>query len=125
MDSLLHQLLSFPPHPEPAKPLPDSEYDKHIKNLVQHINTIPASKLTSEVPGGGDLLDVRIILSGVKSLPGALTDIIQLYRSLIPRKTRSPTSTHYSLISVALLASKRAGQYPICFHQDQHYGRRW
>lgn len=58
MDALLPQLLSFPPHPEPAKPLSDSEYDKHIKNLIHHINTIPASKLTSGVPGGGDLLDI-------------------------------------------------------------------
>ena len=59
MDTLLPQLLSFPPHPEPAKPVSDSEYDKQIKNLLHHINTIPASKLTSGVPGGGDLLDVR------------------------------------------------------------------
>lgn len=60
MDALLPQLLSFPPYPESAKPLPDSEYDKQIKHLVQHINTVPASKLTSGVPGGGDLLDVRL-----------------------------------------------------------------
>lgn len=60
MDLLLPQLLSFPPHPEPDKPLPDSEYDKHIKILVNHINTVPASKLTSGVPGGGDLLDVSL-----------------------------------------------------------------
>lgn len=66
MESLLPQLLSFPPHPEPTKPISDSEYDKHIKILVHHINTIPASKLISEVPGGGDLLDVRNNLS-----PGA------------------------------------------------------
>ena len=58
METFLSQLLSFPPHPESAKPLPDSEYDKQIKNLVQHLNTIPASKLNSGVPGGGDLLDV-------------------------------------------------------------------
>ena len=60
MDTLLPQLLSFPPHPEPDKPLPDAEYDKHIKNYVNSINTVPASKLTSGVPGGGDLLDVRL-----------------------------------------------------------------
>ena len=69
MDTLLPQLLSFPPHPEPDKPLPDSEYDKHIKNLVNHINTIPASKLTSGVPGGGDLLDVKLYSSKFESLP--------------------------------------------------------
>lgn len=60
MDTLLPQLLSFPPHPEPDKPLSDAEYDKHIKNLVNNINTVPASKLTSGVPGGGDLLDVSL-----------------------------------------------------------------
>lgn len=70
MDALLPQLLSFPPHPEPTKPLSDSEYDKHIKNLVHHINTISASKLTSGVPGGGDLLDVRTISLKYESLPG-------------------------------------------------------
>ena len=59
MDTLLPQLLSFPPHPEPEKPIPDAEYDKHIKSVVNIINTVPASKLTSGVPGGGDLLDVR------------------------------------------------------------------
>ena len=69
MDALLPQLLSFPPHPEPAKPLSDSEYDKHIKNLIQNINTIPASKLTSGVPGGGDLLDVCVALSARRACP--------------------------------------------------------
>ena len=63
MDTLLPQLLSFPPHPEPEKPLSDAEYDRHIKNLVNSINTVPASKLTLGVPGGGDLLDVRLNLS--------------------------------------------------------------
>lgn len=67
MDALLPQLLSFPPHPEPAKPLSDSEYDKHIKNLIQNINTISAGKLTSGVPGGGDLLDVCIALPGLRA----------------------------------------------------------
>lgn len=68
MDTLLPQLLSFPPHPEPDRPIPDSEYDKQIKNLVQHINTVPASKLTGAVPGGGDLLDVSLTSS--KARPG-------------------------------------------------------
>ena len=67
MDALLSQLLAFPPHPEPTKPLSDSEYDKHIKNLVHHINTLPASKLTSGVPGGGDLLDVSLSLSSMSA----------------------------------------------------------
>lgn len=67
MDALLPQLLTFPPHPEPTKPLSDSEYDKHIKNLIHHINTIPASKLISGVSGGGDLLDVSISLASMRA----------------------------------------------------------
>ena len=58
MDSLLPQLLAFPPHPPPPKPLTDAEYDKQIKSLIQVLGTVPASKLVSGVPGGGDLLDV-------------------------------------------------------------------
>ena len=68
MDTLLPQLLSFPPHPEPDKPLSDAEYDKHIKNYVNNINTVSASKLTSGVPGGGDLLDVRLYSSNLRAL---------------------------------------------------------
>ena len=68
MDTLLPQLLSFPPHPEPDKPLSDAEYDRHIKNLVNNLNTVPASKLTSGVPGGGDLLDVRSHSSHLRAL---------------------------------------------------------
>ena len=59
MDTLLPQLLAFPPHPPPAKPLTDAEYDKQIKALIHILGTIPASKLISGVPGSGDLLDVR------------------------------------------------------------------
>ena len=63
MDTLIPQLLSFPLHPPPAVPLTDAEYDKLIKILVQNLNNISASKLTSDVPGGGDLLDVCLELS--------------------------------------------------------------
>lgn len=63
MDNLLPQLLAFPPHPPPATPLTDAEYDKQIKAIIQNLNTVPASKLTSGVPGGGDLLEVNISLS--------------------------------------------------------------
>lgn len=58
MEALLPLLLAFPPHPAPVVPLSDAEYDKQIKEIVHHLSTIPASKLTSGVPGGGDLLDV-------------------------------------------------------------------
>ena len=123
MDALLSQLLSFPPHPEPTKPISDSEYDKHIKNLVHHINTIPASKLTSGVPGGGDLLDVRID-SARMSMPAASTDIVLVHRLLIRQKIRSHTSTHCSLTFLALLANRSQVQYQTRSRRDQHYGKK-
>ena len=58
MDSILPQLLSFPPHPPPAVPLSDKEYDKQIRSVVQLLNETSAKKLTGGVSGGGDLLDV-------------------------------------------------------------------
>lgn len=58
MDQVLPPLLAFPPHPPPVTPLPDSEYDKQIKSLVQHLNVLSANKLTAVVPGEGNLLDV-------------------------------------------------------------------
>lgn len=58
MDAILPQLLAFPPHPKPAVPPSDAEYDKQMKVLLHLLNTTSASKLTSSVPGGGDLLDV-------------------------------------------------------------------
>ena len=124
MDALLPQLLSFPPHPEPTKPLSDSEYDKMIKNLVHHINSVSTSKLISAVPGGGDLLDVRRRFINYNSLSETLTDITPIYRSLIPRRIRFPTSTHYSLTSVAPLVSKRLVQKQMRSRQGPSYGRR-
>ena len=58
MDAILQQLLAFPPHPPPLTPLPDAEFDKQIKSVVQLLNQTPANKLTAGVPNGGDLLDV-------------------------------------------------------------------
>ncbi|KAL8897331.1 MAG: hypothetical protein Q9192_002635 [Flavoplaca navasiana] len=56
MDSLLPQLLSFPPHP--PVPLVDVAYDREIRSLRKVLNDTPASLLTAGVPNGGDLLDV-------------------------------------------------------------------
>ncbi|KAL8668784.1 MAG: hypothetical protein Q9168_006597 [Polycauliona sp. 1 TL-2023] len=56
IESLLPQLLSFPPHP-PAR-IADTTYDKDIRSLRKVLNDIPASLLTAGVPNGGDLLDV-------------------------------------------------------------------
>ncbi|KAL9122363.1 MAG: hypothetical protein Q9187_001080 [Circinaria calcarea] len=58
MDELLAHLLTFPPHPPPPQPLPDIEYDKQIRALVQLLNHTSASKLTSGMSSGDDLLDV-------------------------------------------------------------------
>ena len=58
MDSILPQLLSFPPHPPPAVPLSDKEYDKQIKGNLSLLNQTSAKRLTSGVSGGGDLLEV-------------------------------------------------------------------
>ncbi|KAL8998174.1 MAG: hypothetical protein Q9169_002728 [Polycauliona sp. 2 TL-2023] len=56
IDSLLPQLLAFPPHP--PVPLVDVAYDKEIKGLRKVLNDTPASLLTAGVPSGGDLLDI-------------------------------------------------------------------
>jgi COP9 signalosome complex subunit 3 len=58
MNGLLPQLLSFPPHPPPAHPISDFEYEKQIRGLVQLLGKQPPSLFVSGVRGGGDLLDV-------------------------------------------------------------------
>lgn len=85
MEGGLQQLLAFPPYPMPATPLPDSEYDKQIKAHIQHLNTIPASKLTNGVPnGGGDLLDVSVAWSSAE----AFTKLIDPASTLDSRSCR-------------------------------------
>ena len=68
MDSILSQLLSFPPHPPPPTPLSDVEYDKQIRAVAQLLGGVPARKLTGGVSGGGDLLDVSHFSSGGSDL---------------------------------------------------------
>lgn len=58
MDTLLPELLAFPPHPPPAVPLTDAEYDTQIRSVVKLLNQLPAKKLTGNVAGGSNLLDV-------------------------------------------------------------------
>ena len=60
MDSLLPQLLAFPPHPPPLLPLPDVEVDRGLRRIVKLLNELPAKKLTAGLSGGGggDLLEV-------------------------------------------------------------------
>lgn len=58
MDSILNQVLSFPPNPPPAVPLSDKDYDKQIRAVVQVLNATSAKKLTGGVATGEDLLEV-------------------------------------------------------------------
>lgn len=58
MDTLLPELLAFPPHPPPVTALTDTEYDIQIKNVVKLLNQLPPKKLTGSVAGGSNLLDV-------------------------------------------------------------------
>lgn len=58
MDSLLPQLLAFPPHPPPTAPLSEGEYDKKIRELVKTLHNVPGNKLIAGVSGGRDLLEV-------------------------------------------------------------------
>ncbi len=67
MESLLPQLLSFPPHPPPQIPLSDTVYDKEIRALRNVLNNVPANSFTGGVPNGGDLLDVRCPLVYLQS----------------------------------------------------------
>ena len=59
MEELLPTLLSFPPHPPPSQPLPDTTYDSLIRGLLATLNGTPAHTLTMAVNDGGGLLDVR------------------------------------------------------------------
>ena len=58
MDHILPELLAFPPHPPPATPLTDAEYDARIRSVVKLLNQLPARKLTGMVAGESNLLDV-------------------------------------------------------------------
>ncbi|KAL6712835.1 hypothetical protein ACLMJK_009547 [Lecanora helva] len=58
MESLLPQLLAFPPQPPPPTPLSDAEYDKQIKALNALLNTTSPSKLLAGVSGSENLLDI-------------------------------------------------------------------
>ena len=60
MESILPQLLAFPPHPPPVVPLTEGEYDKSMKSLVRLLNGISGSKLKSGISTGDDLLDVSL-----------------------------------------------------------------
>lgn len=58
MDELLPQLLSFPPHPPPPKPLSEVAYGTGARDLCTLLSKTPANILTAGVSGGGDLLEV-------------------------------------------------------------------
>ena len=54
MESLVAQLVSFPPTPLP----PEAEYDKHIKTVLKHLNALTGSKLRGG-ESGTNFLEVR------------------------------------------------------------------
>ena len=58
MDTLLPELLAFPPHPPPAIPLTDAEYNIQIRGVVKLLNQLPAKKFIGNVAGDQSLLDV-------------------------------------------------------------------
>ncbi|KAI9836846.1 MAG: hypothetical protein M1819_001011 [Sarea resinae] len=89
MDYLLPQLLAFPPHPPPALPLSDVEYDRQIRGLLQTLNQTRASMLISGVPNGGDLLD--ILDPSINTLPYLYTLLAHINAS-----TSSNSNTRFS-----------------------------
>lgn len=60
MDTLVQQLLAFPPHPTPKDNYGDAEFDADFRKFLESLSKIPAKKLTQEVSEGQDLLDVRL-----------------------------------------------------------------
>ena len=74
MDELLPKLLSFPPHPPPPQKLSDITYDKNIRELIEQLNKVSASKLTGGVKGGDDFLDARGLFELHKDISLMSTD---------------------------------------------------
>ncbi|KAG0651900.1 COP9 signalosome complex subunit 3 [Hyphodiscus hymeniophilus] len=58
MDSLLPQLLAFPPHPSPQPPLSDSAYDEGIKAQISTLRKSSEKTLRQQTSGGESPLDV-------------------------------------------------------------------
>ncbi|KAG9238115.1 hypothetical protein BJ875DRAFT_502271 [Amylocarpus encephaloides] len=57
MDDILPRLLAFPPHPSPALPLSDQQFDEGIRALVEVVKGISDSKLLQKTASGEHLLD--------------------------------------------------------------------
>lgn len=69
MADLLQKLLSFPPHPPPAKPLSDQAYDEGIREQIDVVGKLSESKLLQQTSGGEHALDV--INPSLNSIPYA------------------------------------------------------
>ncbi|KAI9683678.1 MAG: hypothetical protein M1829_004983 [Trizodia sp. TS-e1964] len=65
MDTLLPELLSFPPHP--PRPLTSAEYDHQARNIIQILNKIPFSHYLNGLQGDIEILD--ILDPSINSLP--------------------------------------------------------
>lgn len=73
MDELIPKVLTFPPVPAPAEPLPDSQYDQLIREVSQLLTSVPPGRLTSGLSTGEDVLDVSSCEDGNKR-PGTMNE---------------------------------------------------
>lgn len=111
MDSLLSQLLSFPPHPPPVVPLPDAEVDRGLRRIVKLLNEVPAKKLTAGISGGdgGDLLDVCETVSSTSNPSSLVLMLTGSSQILDP----SINSLPYLYVLVAHINSVASGKLPL------------
>ena len=58
MDSLLPQLLAFPPHPTPQPPLSDAAYDEGIRAQISTLKKLSEKNLLQHTSGGESPLNV-------------------------------------------------------------------
>lgn len=61
MDDLLPKLLVFPPHPPPAIPLSDAQYEDGIKSQINYVSRLSDKQLMAQTSGGEGPLDVSSV----------------------------------------------------------------
>jgi COP9 signalosome complex subunit 3 len=61
MDDLLPKLLVFPPHPPPAIPLSDAQYEDGIKSQISYVSRLSDKQLMAQTSGGEGPLDVSSV----------------------------------------------------------------
>ncbi|KAL3424639.1 COP9 signalosome complex subunit 3 [Phlyctema vagabunda] len=90
MDELLPQMLAFPPHPPPLKPLSDDKYDEAIRSQVTLLSKCSEKDLLGKTSGGEDTLEV--INPALNTVPYLFTLLAKLGES---RKKRSDTEVQW------------------------------